>query len=61
MYTIKFLAPFFLATCANDLLSDNPNFCEINPPKASVVKYYEPEKSCYVNGAFYSRCGDYKD
>jgi hypothetical protein len=28
---------------------------------SSRIKYYEPEKSCYVNGTFFSQCKIYLD
>jgi len=32
--------------------------CVIDNSSPSVVKYYEPGKSCYVNGTFYRKCED---
>lgn len=57
MYTIKFLAPTALMLCAESALS-NRGFCTLDQPKPSVVRYYEPGKSCYVNGIFYTKCED---
>jgi len=57
MYTIKFLAPVALMMCADSALS-NQGLCALDQPKPSVVKYYEPGKSCYVNGTFYTKCED---
>lgn len=30
--------------------------CNIDQSKASVVRYYEPGKSCYIDGTFYRNC-----
>lgn len=57
MYTINILAPAALLLCANSALS-NQGPCALDQPKPSVVKYYEPGKSCYVNGTFYTKCED---
>jgi len=56
MYTIKLLAPMLLSACVNDVLEGNGYICDIDAPKPNVVKYYEPGKSCYKNGTFYSKC-----
>jgi hypothetical protein len=32
--------------------------CNINPSKPALVKYYEPGKSCYINGTFYRDCAE---
>ena len=58
MYTIKLLAPLALMTCANDITTKNPVLCDLNPPQAVPVKYYESGKSCYVNGTFYRNCDE---
>ena len=58
MYTLKLLAPFIVGTCVNDLTSTNAVLCDINPPKAVPVKFYESGKSCYVNGVFYRNCDE---
>ena len=57
MYTIKLLAPAALMLCAESALS-NHGYCALDQPKPSVVRYYEPGKSCYVEGTFYSKCED---
>lgn len=57
MYTIKLLAPAALMMCTESALS-NSGYCALDSPKASVVRYYEPGKSCYVNGTFYRQCED---
>ena len=56
MYTIKFLAPILMIGCANNLLQGQGEYCSLDQSKPSVVKYYEPAKSCYVNGTFYRKC-----
>jgi hypothetical protein len=39
-------------------------FCHIektlnkNTTQIPVIRYYEPGKSCYVNGTFYTKCED---
>jgi len=55
MYTLKLFAPAALMFCAESALS-NQGYCALDPPKAHVVKYYEPGKSCYKNGIFYEKC-----
>lgn len=57
IYTLKFLAPIALSTCANEFLSGQGDYCAIQYPPA-VIKYYEPGKSCYVNGTFYKNCNE---
>jgi len=60
MYTLKFLAPILFSACVEGILnSGNGYICNIDQSKPNVVKYYEPEKSCYVEGVFYPRCKDY--
>ena len=58
MYTIKLLGPLLLGVCAGDLANGGGHLCNIDQQKPPVVKYYEPGKSCYVNGTFYSKCED---
>lgn len=41
-----------------DQATKNWGICNINQPKAQVVRYYEPGKSCYVKGTFYRDCQD---
>ena len=55
MYTIKLLAPAALMLCAEGALS-NRGYCALDQPKPNVVKYYEPGKSCYIEGIFYESC-----
>jgi hypothetical protein len=57
MYTIKLLAPAALMLCAESALT-NRGHCALDAPKPYVVRYYEPGKSCYVNGIFYEKCED---
>jgi len=44
--------------CANNFLEGQGEYCNLDQPKPNMVKYYEPGKSCYVNGIFYSKCED---
>jgi hypothetical protein len=44
--------------CLNGLLYSTGIVCNIDSYKLPVVKYYEPGKSCYVNGTFYTKCED---
>lgn len=59
MYTIKFLAPILFGVCANNFLEGQGTYCNTRQSSPHVIKYYEPEKSCYRNGVFYTRCKDY--
>jgi len=56
MYTLKFLAPILFGMCADGLTTGQGDYCVVDRPKSNVVKYYEPGKSCYVNGIFYEKC-----
>jgi len=56
MNTIQLLAPFFVGMCVNNFIDRQGDFCNIKQTPASVVKYYEPGKSCYKNGIFYEKC-----
>ena len=58
MYTIKLLAPFIATMCLEGVTTGQGEICVIDPPKPSMLKYYEPGKSCYVNGTFYRKCED---
>ncbi len=58
MYTLKLLAPLVVAMCAEGLTTGQGDHCVIDNRPPNVVKYYEPGKSCYVNGTFYSKCED---
>ena len=55
MYTLKLLAPFVVAMCAEGFTTGQGDVCVLDNNKPSVV-YYEAGKSCYVNGTFYPRC-----
>ena len=57
MYTLEFLIPTALTFCLGGALS-NRGPCSIDQLKPNVIKYYEPGKSCYVNGVFYTKCED---
>lgn len=56
MYTIKLLAPFVVSLCMDNFLEKQGTMCNVRQTPSSVVKYYEPGKSCYVNGTFYRKC-----
>ena len=58
MYTIKLLAPFVTALCFENFTEKQGTFCNVRQTPIPVVKYYEPGKSCYVNGIFYTKCED---
>jgi len=58
MYTLKLLAPFVAAMCLEGITTGQGDYCIVDAPKPNVLKYYEPGKSCYVNGTFYSKCED---
>jgi len=58
MYTLKLLAPLLVTMCAEGLTTGQGDHCVIDNSKPNVVKYYEPGKSCYVNGIFYYKCED---
>ena len=58
MYTLQLLAPLVVATCVEGLINKQGIYCVVDNTPPSVVKYYEPGKSCYVNGTFYSKCED---
>ena len=59
MYTLKLLAPLVLSVCAEGLTTGQGDYCVVDSPQSTVVKFYEPGKSCYVNGTFYRKCEDY--
>ena len=58
MYTLKLLAPVLVSLCVNEATTGQGDYCVLDQPQSNVVKYYEPNKSCYVNGVFYSKCSD---
>ena len=55
MYTLKLLAPFLAAMCLEGVATGQGDHCVIDNRPPTVVKYYEPGKSCYINGTFYSK------
>jgi len=59
MYTLKFLAPILGGLCFDNFVTQQGTLCNVRQDPPSMVKYYEPEKSCYVEGVFYPRCKDY--
>ena len=58
MYTLQLLAPLIVATCLEGATTGQGDHCVIDNRPPTMVKYYEPGKSCYVNGTFYSKCED---
>jgi hypothetical protein len=58
MYTLKFLAPLLGGLCFSNFMEKQGEYCNLDKPQPHVVKYYEPGKSCYVNGIFYIKCED---
>jgi hypothetical protein len=58
MYTVKLLAPFVASLCMNNFVEKQGELCNVRQTSPPVVKYYEPGKSCYVNGTFYKKCED---
>ena len=56
MYTLKILAPALLSLCASNFVEGQGEYCNFDQPQPNVVKYYQPGKSCYVNGTFYRNC-----
>ena len=58
MYTLKLLAPLAASLCMGNFVEKQGELCNIRQTPTPVVKYYEPGKSCYVNGTFYSKCED---
>ena len=56
MYTLKLLAPLIVGMCMEGFTTGQGDVCVVDNSKPNVVKYYEPGKSCYVNGTFYPRC-----
>ena len=56
MYTLKLLAPFIGGLCFDNFVTQQGTLCNVRQEPSSVVKYYEPGKSCYKNGIFYEKC-----
>ena len=56
MYTLKLLAPLIVASCLEGVTTGQGDSTVLDNNRPSVVKYYEPGKSCYVNGTFYPKC-----
>jgi hypothetical protein len=56
MYTIKLLAPILISACAEEFITSNGDYCVVNRSQPNVIKYYEPGKSCYIEGIFYESC-----
>jgi len=58
MYTVKLLAPFVASLCMGNFVEKQGELCNVRQTPPSVLKYYEPGKSCYVNGTFYRNCAE---
>ena len=58
MYTLKLLVPFVASLCVGNFAEKQGELCNVRQTPTPVVKYYEPGKSCYVNGIFYKNCED---
>lgn len=56
MYTLKLLSPLLFTLCFENFVENQGELCNVRKDPVSVVKYYEPGKSCYVNGVFYRKC-----
>jgi len=56
MYTLQLLAPLIVATCLEGVTTGQGDYCVLDSSPPNVVKFYEPGKSCYINGTFYSKC-----
>ena len=61
MNTLQFLVPVISGLCFSNFMEKQGDFCNFRQDPFPVVKYYEPGKSCYVNGTFYSKCEDYSN
>jgi len=57
MYTLKLLAPLIAASYLEGVTTGQGDVCVLREP-TPVVKFYEPGKSCYVNGVFYKNCDE---
>ena len=58
MGAVEVLSPIFIGLCLNNFVGKQGTVCNVRQTSPSVIKYYEPGKSCYVNGTFYSKCED---
>jgi len=58
MYTIKILSPLLLSMCAEGFATGQGDYCVVDQSQPNMIKYYEPGKSCYINGTFYRKCED---
>ena len=58
MYTLKLLAPILVSMCTNEFVTNQGDYCVVDRSQPNIVKYYEPGKSCYVNGTFYRNCAE---
>ena len=47
-----------MGLCADNFMNGQGEYCNPRQSKPNVVRYYEPGKSCYVNGTFYTKCED---
>ena len=55
MYALDFLIPTALTVCLGGAIN-HVGPCAIDKPSVPGIRYYEPGKSCYVNGTFYEKC-----
>ena len=42
--------------CGYNIFCHLENLVEHSKQQPPIVRYYEPGKSCYVNGIFYTKC-----
>jgi len=47
-----------MGMCLEGMTIGQGDYCVLDNKPANVVKYYQPGKSCYVNGTFYRKCED---
>lgn len=55
MHTGPVILQGLLSLCLNQAILCEPS------ASPSRTEYYHPEKSCYVNGVFYTQCKDRHD
>jgi len=44
--------------CAEGFATGQGDYCVVDQSQPNMIKYYEPGKSCYINGTFYRKCED---
>jgi hypothetical protein len=57
MNTLEILIPTALTFCLGGAMN-NIGPCSLDKQRPTAIRYYEPEKACYVNGTFYVKCED---